>query len=303
MNSGSANTTPGPASDAEIPDYLRRLGIPGLADIHVHFMPQNVLDKVWGFFDQVGERGEQPWPIEYRTPEEQRVETLARLGVLAYTGLNYPHRAGMAGWLNEYSARFAAQHPRAVHSGTFFAEPGAGDTVGEAIGAGARVFKVHIQVGAFSPLDPLLDDAWLALEEAQLPVVIHCGSGPHGGEFTGPRLIGELLRRHPRLVLVIAHAGMPEYAEFVELVRAHPNVYLDTTMVGTDYMQSVAPIPERVLADWKTLGDRMVLGSDFPNIPHSYAHQLAVIAGWGMGDGWMRAVLWENGARLMGVDG
>lgn len=190
-----------------------------------------------------------------------------------------------------------------MHSGTFFAEPGAGDTVGEAIGAGARVFKVHIQVGAFSPLDPLLDDAWLALEEAQLPVVIHCGSGPHGGEFTGPRLIGELLRRHPRLVLVIAHAGMPEYAEFVELVRAHPNVYLDTTMVGTDYMQSVAPIPERVLADWKTLGDRMVLGSDFPNIPHSYAHQLAVIAGWGMGDGWMRAVLWENGARLMGVDG
>ncbi|MDN6176343.1 MAG: amidohydrolase, partial [Brevibacterium sp.] len=36
-----------PRTDADIPAYLDALGIPGLADIHIHFLPQNVLDKVW----------------------------------------------------------------------------------------------------------------------------------------------------------------------------------------------------------------------------------------------------------------
>ncbi|MGO2718584.1 MAG: amidohydrolase family protein, partial [Brevibacterium aurantiacum] len=36
-----------PRTDSDIPAYLEALGIPGLADIHIHFLPQNVLDKVW----------------------------------------------------------------------------------------------------------------------------------------------------------------------------------------------------------------------------------------------------------------
>ena len=55
-------TTPGPRTDEEIPDYLRALGIPALADIHVHFLPQNMLDKVWGYFDGAQERYGMPWP-------------------------------------------------------------------------------------------------------------------------------------------------------------------------------------------------------------------------------------------------
>ena len=30
----------------------------------------------------------------------------------------------------------------------------------EALDAGARIFKVHLQVGGFSPDDPLLDEVW-----------------------------------------------------------------------------------------------------------------------------------------------
>ncbi|WP_369011235.1 amidohydrolase family protein [Bacillus wiedmannii] len=44
----------------------------------------------------------------------------------------------------------------------------------------------------------------------------------------------------------------------------------------------------------------MVLGTDFPNIPYPYAHQIEVLAAWGLGDGWMRTVLWENPRRLLG---
>ena len=293
--------TPAPRTDEEIRPYLQRLGLPGLIDLHVHFMPQNVLDKVWAFFDGVGERGTvPPWTITYRTTEDERVATLQRMGVSAYTTLNYAHRPGMVDWLNDYSARFAADHPEAIHSGTFYPEPGVEAQVAGCLEAGVRIFKVHVQVGGFTPLDPLLGPAWALLEESGTPVVIHCGNGPTRGEHTGPGPIRELLARHPRLVLVIAHAGLPEYVQFAALAREYPGVHLDTTMVGTSYMEQSFPLPEgypRILAG---LADKVVLGTDFPNIPYPYAHQLQVLADWGLGDGWMRQVLWENPRRLLG---
>ncbi|MFD0429725.1 hypothetical protein ACFQ60_25020 [Streptomyces zhihengii] len=32
--------------------------------------------------------------------------------------------------------------------------------VRDAVDGGARVFKAHVQVGAYDPADPLLDPAW-----------------------------------------------------------------------------------------------------------------------------------------------
>ena len=49
-----------------------------------------------------------------------------------------------------------------------------------ALDAGARVFKVHLQVGRFTPADPLLDEVWGLLSEAKVPVVVHAGHAPVG---------------------------------------------------------------------------------------------------------------------------
>ncbi|HET6210562.1 MAG TPA: amidohydrolase family protein, partial [Jatrophihabitans sp.] len=148
--------------------------------------------------------------------------------------------------------------------------------------------------------DPLLDQAWGLLAEARAPVVVHCGSGPLPGRHTGPGPIGQVLRRHPELTAVIAHAGAPEYAEHLELARRYGNVRLDTTMVGTGFLNRLAPIPADTLRGYRDLADRIVLGSDFPNIPYSYAHQIQSLIDWDFGDDWLRAVLWHNGAALMG---
>ena len=61
-----------------------------------------------------------------------------------------------------------------------------GEYVGELIAAGTEVFKVHVQVGDFDLVDPLLDDAWGLVADAGTPVVIHASSGPVGNEHTGP---------------------------------------------------------------------------------------------------------------------
>ncbi|MCQ9387193.1 amidohydrolase [Brevibacterium sp. 50QC2O2] len=317
----SADPESPPISDADIPAWLHERGIPGIVDLHVHFMPERVQAKVWDFFDHVSEHdpGAPPWPIAYRHPAQQRVQILRDMGVTAYTTLNYAHRPGMADWLNDFSTEFAAAHPDAIHSGTFYPEPpgatrpdptrpggkapvSARASVASALEAGAQVFKVHVQVGDFDPADPLLDEAWDLLQQTATPVVIHCGNGPHAGRFTGAEPIRRLLVRFPELVLVIAHAGLPDYLEFARLAAEHPHVYLDTTMVGTDYMNALAPLPAdypRVLAG---LAGRVVLGSDFPTIPYPYSHQLQALQRLGLGADWLRGVLWTTPRSLLGLD-
>ena len=134
--------------------------------------------------------------------------------------------------------------------------------------------------------------------------MVHAGSGPVATEFTGPKPVAELLARHPRLRLVIAHAGAPEYDEFLDLAERHERVGLDTTMVFTDFFDEMgAAYPSGVLPRLRDLGlaGRVWLGSDFPNIPYPYAHQLDALERLDLGDDWLRAVLWDNGARLLGA--
>ncbi len=288
-------------TDTDVPAVWQRLGLPGLADIHVHFLPPGMLAKVWDYFDNAEQHYGLPWPVQYKTSDADRIARLRALGVHRFPTLAYPHKPGMGRWLNEWSAGFAAEHPEAILSATFYPEPDVLDYVRDAVDAGARVVKVHVQVGEFDPSDPVLDPVWGLLADAGLPVVVHCGSGPLPGTFTGPELMRRVLTRHPALTAVIAHAGAPEYAEHLALAEEFVNVHLDTTMVGTPYMNALAPIPEAVLVRYGELADKIVLGSDFPNIPYPYARQIQSLVEWGFGDAWLRRVLWDNGARLLGL--
>src|SRR6478736_1042185 len=178
------------------------LGLPGLVDVHTHFMPKRVMDKVWQYFDTAGALVGRPWPVRYRTDEAERLETLRGFGVRAFTSLVYPHKPQMAAWLNRWAAQFAAETPDCLSTATFYPEPGAAEYVTAAVAGGVRVFKAHVQVGGYDPTDPLLDDVWGVLEDARTPIIIHCGSGPQPGVHTGPEPVRALLGRHPRLRLV-----------------------------------------------------------------------------------------------------
>ncbi|MDP9429540.1 MAG: amidohydrolase [Actinomycetota bacterium] len=292
---------PPPVDDADVPRYWRELGLPGLVDVHVHFLPERVQAKVWAFFAEAARNYGRPWPIRYELPVDERLSILERLGVRAFPTLPYPHKPGMAAWLNDQAAAFAAQHPQVLRSATFYPEPEAPGYLAAALDGGAQVVKVHVQVGGFDPRDRLLDPVWDLLEQAGTPVVIHCGSGPRPGAHTGPEPVRELLERYPRLRLVIAHLGLPEYGAFLGLAERYEDVHLDTTMFATDFTEQFAPFDRADLPRLAALRDKVLLGSDFPSIPYPYAHQLAALHRLDLGDEWLRAVLWHNGARLFGL--
>lgn len=296
-----------PHNDADVQAWTAELGLPGLVDIHTHFLPERVLRKVWAFFDEAGEHYGTEWPIHYRHAEETRIQVLRDLGVTTFAPLVYAHKPDMAAWLTDWVLDFADRTPDAVPTATIFPEPSVADYLTKALDAGARCVKVHVQVGAFDPRDALLDPAWGLLAEAGVPVVVHCGDGPRKGEHTGLDVFEGVLQRHPRLVAVLAHAGMPDYAAALDLVNRYPRVHLDTTMVGVAFTERMAPLP----ADWSarlaTHADRIVLGTDFPNIPYPYADQIAAIASWAeaddrLGADFLRAVLHGTPSRLLGLE-
>jgi predicted TIM-barrel fold metal-dependent hydrolase len=281
--------------------FAAELGLPGLVDVHTHFLPPRVMAKVREQFDTAGPLIGRPWPLEYRGDDDALVELLRGFGVRRFSALAYAHRPGMAEFLNDWSAGFAARVPDCLHSATFYPEPGAADYVRARIDSGAAIFKVHVQVGAIDVRDPLLAEVWDVLEDAGTPVVIHAGSGPVGTPYTGPEPVVELLRRFPRLALVIAHLGAPEYAEFLALAEAYERVCLDTTMVFTPFFDDLgAAYPTDLLPRLRDLQPKVLLGTDFPHIPYPYGEQLAALQGLDLGDDWLRAVCWDNATALFG---
>lgn len=227
--------SPAPLRDEDLPGLCADLGIPGIVDVHTHFMAPQILAKVWAYFDAAGPLLGREWPITYRGSDDERVEQLRRMGVKRFSALSYAHKPGIAGFMNDWTLAFAERTPDALRSATFYPEPEAATYVPQLLERGVDVFKVHVQVGNFAPNDPLLEPVWGALAEAGTPIVLHAGSGPAPGTYTGPGAVADVLGRHPKLALVIAHLGMPEIDEFCDLAEKYDNVRLDTTMTFVDF--------------------------------------------------------------------
>lgn len=282
-------------------EFAAGLGLPGLSDLHTHFLPPRVMAKVRAQFDAAGPLIGRPWPLHYRDEDEVLVEQLRSFGLRRFTALPYAHKPDMAEFLNDWAAGFAQRVPEAAVCGTFFPEPGVTAYVASR-STTVEVWKVHVQVGAFTVMDPLLDEAWGIVADTGTPVVLHAGSGPVPGEHTGPGPVASLLARHPRLRLVVAHAGAPEYAEFLRLAESYDRVALDTTMAFTPFFDEMGgAYPPELLPRLRDLGlaGKVHLGSDFPNIPYPYAVQLEALERLGLGDEWLRAVCWTNTEALL----
>ena len=286
-------------TDDEVPAVLAGLGIPGIVDAHVHFLPDNLQDAVWRWFDRITPS----WPVTYRSSAQDRLATLARIGVRHHTALAYAHRPGMLTFLNEHTLGLAAAQSAVIPTFTIFPEPGVGAETARCLAAGGQAVKVHLQVGGFHATDHLLDEAWGLLQDAGTPVILHAGAVADGSgneQWCGPEPVRRLLARFPGLRLVIAHLGAPDHDAFVEIAEEHPGVWLDTAMVFTD-PPYLGPTPLHLVERVGAIGDRIVFGSDFPTIPHAFAAQVSGLVALGLGDDWLRNVLWGNGVRLFAL--
>ena len=211
--------------------------------------------------------------------------TLRAFGVRAFTALLYPHKPGMARSLNEWAADFAARTPGCLHTATFFPEPGAPPTSARARRRAPGCSRCHLQVGDLRPERPAARPGVGAARRgrrsgpdrtaapARCPAVHRAGADR-----------GRLLARHPTLRLVIAHLGMPGVrGEFLDAGRAprrRPAGHDDGLHA---FIDADAPFPPGSCPGCATSVDRVLLGTDFPNIPYPYPDALGALERAGLG--------------------
>jgi len=267
-------------------------------DAHVHLFPGRLCQAVWSWFDA------HAWPVRYRLDAEASVEFLLQRGVTRFAGLVYAHKPGISRGLNHFLADLAQAHSQIVALGTVLpGEPDAEAIVREALGPlQLRGIKIHCHVQKMGADDPRLDPVYAICQDAQRPVVIHAGKEPSSAGYgTDTRAlcsadqVERVLQRYPRLKVIVPHLGADEYEAYAGLLERHANLYLDTTMVLAGYFPGTPP---PVL--FPRFADRLLYGSDFPNLPYAWDRELKVIAATPMPEAARAALLHGNASRLFG---
>jgi predicted TIM-barrel fold metal-dependent hydrolase len=81
-----------------------------------------------------------------------------------------------------------------------------------------------------------------------------------------------VLKNYPKLKICVPHLGFDEILEYKNLIEKYDTLWLDTAMVLTDYF----PMSKKIeLGEYRT--DRIMYGSDFPNIPFAWDRELVCL--------------------------
>ena len=99
------------------------------------------------------------------------------------------------------------------------------------------------------------------------------------------------------IVAIAEEQGKSPFDAFFDLCALYQDVYLDTAMVFNRFLGGPPPI-QRVLE----FQDRVVFGSDFPNIPYRLESAIQSILDLRLGRGLEEKLLCTNAARLLGLD-
>jgi predicted TIM-barrel fold metal-dependent hydrolase len=269
--------------------------LPRVVDAHVHLFPDKLLDAIWRWFEAYG------WPIRYRLHTPEIVRFLLGRGVDRVVGLAYAHKPGMARALNGFMADVMREEPRVIGLATVLpGEPDARAILEEAFAMGLRGVKLHCHVQAFAPDAPELEAIYEVCVAHDRPVVMHAGREPASPHYPrdpyalcGAQRIEHVLRQHPRLRLSVPHFGADEVDAYVDLLTRYDHLWVDTTMVFADYFP-VRPDPKILTVR----PERVLFGTDFPNLPYAWDRELRRLTRMGVGDADLEQILSKTADAL-----
>lgn len=243
--------------------------VPAVIDAHVHLLPGRLTRAIRDAL-----HGEMGWTFEHPTSRDDIEAHLRSHGVKRYFVLPYAHEAGMAADLNRWLLDRAAESEMCVPFATVHGDDDVAAVVRTAFEAGARGLKFQCPVQECGPADPRLDPAFELAAAYDRPIVFHAGTAPmfEDSPYVGIDQFREFVASYPDVRACCAHMGTFEHEAFVETAREHESVFLDTcfamsTAVGESMDFDPAAVDDAVFED---LAGRVMFGSDYPNIPHSY---------------------------------
>ena len=275
-------------------------GFSKVIDAHVHVFPCDIFSSIRRWFDR------HAWHIRYQISTSEVFQFLLSRGVSHIVALQYAHKPGIAGDLNQYMIDMCRQYPHRVTgmATVFPGEKRTGAILKEAFDSGLGGLKLHAHVQCFNINS---DGAYLAFDVCQSknkPVIVHIGKEPKSAayrcdphEICGVDKLERVLIDFPNLKICVPHLGFSETREYKELIEKYDTLWLDTTMALTDYFH----IEKRIaLEDYRI--ERIMYGSDFPNIPYAWDRELKWLRDSSLADDVLEGILYKNAVEFFDIN-
>jgi uncharacterized protein len=302
---------------------------PPILDVHLHAVPADhhgpppvamctpMERRAWDPSRPYGElfvalNADPPCPDPVWSPEtdeamiDQMIEVMERLNIVGV--LSGPEPERVAAWMAAAPGRFIPALVLEFNGGSGDFSPDSLRSL-HAAGQLGVLGEVVNQMAGIAPDDERMEPYWALAEELDIPVGIHVGTGPPGAIYLGaegyrarlhsPLTMEEVLVRHPRLRVYLAHAGYPMLDDLLAVLYAHPHVYVDVGVIvfyqpRADFYRYLRRIVEA------GYGDRVMFGSDQIVWPGVIERAVAVIEEAPfLSEAQKRDILYNNAARFL----
>lgn len=219
-------------------------------------------------------------------------------GVSHVVALQYAHKPGIARHLNSYMAELCSTFNGQVSGmATIFpGEDNSAEILKHALASGLKGVKLHAHVQCFDMNGRDMDVIYEVCASENKPLVIHAGREPKSPAYKcDPHILcsaeklESVIRNFPNLRVCVPHLGADEFLAYKNLIENYENLWLDTTMVLAEYL----PIPNPVQLD-EMRPDRILYGSDFPNIPYAWDRELRWFTRSTLSDDLLERILAKN---------
>ncbi|MGQ4872833.1 MAG: amidohydrolase family protein [Promethearchaeia archaeon] len=271
-------------------------------DIHTHFFPPKIFRAIWKFFERKDVNGKIiGWKINYKLPIEDLVKFLKEHNVEHYTTLNYAHKEGVAEYINNWTIEFVKNYPEAIPFGCIWHGDKNKDEYIRKLFDEHNFTGIKIQtlVQNFYPGDKRMDSIYKLIIDRSKWLLIHAGMAPYRNRYVGFKNFKKFIEKFPNMQIIVAHFGAFEYKKFIKLLDIYDNLYLDTAMIFVSNNIIRERIVKRPTAEELiSIQDRILFGSDFPNIPYDYKNSIEGLLKLGLPYEFYKKIFYENAYKL-----
>ena len=275
-------------------------GLPPLIDAHVHIFPRSIFSSIRQWFD------ENAWHIRYQMTSSRIFEFLLSRGIKHIIALQYAHKPGIAKQLNQYMSEKCSEYGHRVTgmATVFPGENNAENILQEAFDSGLGGLKLHAHVQCFDMNGEHMNRLYECCRINKKPIVMHIGREPKSTAYScdpyqlcSAERLEHILKDFPDLKICVPHLGFDEISAYREMIEKYDNLWLDTTMVITDYF----PIEEKIaLGNYRS--DRIMYGSDFPNIPYAWDRELKWLDASGLSNDVLDWILKKSALNFFSIN-
>lgn len=274
-------------------------GFPAVIDAHVHIFPRGIFSAIRQWFDT------NAWDIRYRLNSSGIFDFLLSHGLNHIIALQYAHKPGIADQLNKYMVEKCREYKNRVTgmATVFPGEKNAEKILQDAFDTGLGGLKLHAHVQCFDMNHDYMNRLYECCRTNNRPIIMHVGREPKSTAYrcdpykicSADRL-ERVLIDFPGLKICVPHLGFDEVSAYGKLIEKYDNLWLDTTMILADYF----PIEKKIdLGHYRS--DRLMYGSDFPNIPYAWDRELKRLKAADISPDLLEKVLNKNATDFYGL--